>query len=615
MLNVADSAALAREWRFSRRAEHVGVQVGANRFVYVYEAIDNRTWASSNRSAAVVRALADCGTATNEAWTVGGEAATLVRTLDAQGRVSSLALSGGGYAQAFAYDADGRLAAVSNAEAVAAYAYAPDGRNAGCTLTLANGTTFTHALMRDPFRRDLVARIENRVNGTFASSLDYAYDALSRPVSRNADTFGYNARGEVVSSHGGAENTEGTYAYDHIGNAVLAASGGVTNAYTANALNQYASILRASPLIGHRFATRLRLGGYEPPCEPTYDADGNMTSDGTFSYAYDAASRLVSVSSNGVNLVMNFYDAQSRRVRKATPEATSTYFYDGWNLVEERVTHANGTTSTIRYYWGKDISDSLQGAGGIGGLLYLTVDGEVYVPLYDSNGNVTHYLDANGGIVAAYKYDAFGKTIAQSGPLAGFFRHRFSTKYLDAETGLYYYGYRFYCPSLMRWLNRDPIEEDGGVNLYGFCGNAVTFRLDYSGLAFFAVRGLGGLKKPVTFDGSLTFLDEWLKRKNLQIAHEQLFFQDGLEPSSVGYGKENLEGEGLDGYIVTSGGYDDCIMRLAVGKVSRGQKPYSMLGIFGEKYNCQDYADALRAKYLEIKNSQEVKCKCKKKRR
>ena len=293
MLNVTDSAALAREWRFSRRAEHFGVQVGANRFGYVYEAIGNRTWASSNGIASVARDLTDCGTATNEAWTVGGEAATLVRTLDAQGRVSSLALSGDGYAQAFAYDVDGRLAAVSNAEAVVAYAYTPDGRNAGCTLTLANGTAFTRSVVRDPFRRDLVARIENRVSGVAVSSRAYAYDALSRPVSRNADTFGYNARGEVVSSHGGTKNTEETYAYDHIGNAVLAAFGGITNAYTANALNQYASILRASV----------------SPCEPTYDADGNMTSDGTFSYAYDAASRLVSVSSNGVTLVTNFYDS------------------------------------------------------------------------------------------------------------------------------------------------------------------------------------------------------------------------------------------------------------------------------------------------------------------
>ncbi len=125
------------------------------------------------------------------------------------------------------------------------------------TLQIENGTVFTRSVVRDPFRRDLVARIENRVNGVAVNSLAYVYDALSRPVSRNADTFAYNARGEVVSSHGGAENTEETYAYDHIGNAVLAASGGVTNAYTANALNQYASILRASV----------------SPCEPTWQHD------------------------------------------------------------------------------------------------------------------------------------------------------------------------------------------------------------------------------------------------------------------------------------------------------------------------------------------------------
>ena len=449
----------------------------------------------------------------------------------------------------------GNLAAVSNAEAVAAYAYAPDGRNAGCTLTLANGTTFTHALMRDPFRRDLVARIENRVNGVAVNSLAYVYDALSRPVSRNADTFAYNARGEVVSSHGGAENTEETYAYDHIGNAVLAASGGVTNAYTANALNQYASILRASPLIGHRFATRLRLGGYEPPCEPTYDADGNMTSDGTFSYAYDAASRLVSVSSNGVNLVMNFYDAQSRRVRKATPEATATCFYDGWNLIEERVAHVNGATSTIRYYWGKDLSGAPQGAGGVGGLLYLTVDGEVYVPLYDNNGNVTHYCNANGAVVASYAYDAFGKTVTQSGPLSGFFRHRFSTKYHDSETDLYYYGYRFYAPSLMRWLNRDPIGEVGGLNLYAFCENSPVINCDTDGCAYFAIRGLGGfpIVKWSSFV-SCSFMkmavDLVADKLNVELVHEQLFYGDGGQPSNVGWSKAGkLENEPSNGYV------------------------------------------------------------------
>ena len=97
---------------------------------------------------------------------------------------------------------------------------------------------------------------------------------------------------------------------------------------------------------------------------------------------------------------------------------------------------------------------------------------------YDSNGNITKYIDEQGNVVAAYEYDDFGRLISQTGPMAEDFRIRFSTKYFDPETGLYYYGYRFYSPQLMRWLNRDPIEEEGGLNLYGFCGNGSLYSFD-----------------------------------------------------------------------------------------------------------------------------------------
>ena len=147
------------------------------------------------------------------------------------------------------------------------------------------------------------------------------------------------------------ENAEDTYSYDDIGNLQLSSFNAATNAYTANGLNQYTSILCDSVTL----------------CEPTYDTDGNMLSDGVLSFTYDAASRLKTVSSNGVTLVTNFYDAKSRRVKKVTANATTTFFYDGWNLVEERIAYADNTTSTIRYYWGKDLSCTLQKAGGVGG--------------------------------------------------------------------------------------------------------------------------------------------------------------------------------------------------------------------------------------------------------
>ena len=165
-----------------------------------------------------------------------------------------------------------------------------------------------------------------------------------------------------------------------------------------------------------------------------------------------------------------------------------------WNLVEERIAYTNGTSTTIRYHWGKDLSGTIGGAGGVGGLIYLTISNaqpstfnlstfqrsrgtrdsstpQLYIPYYDNNGNILGYRDAQGNVVASYTYDAFGNIIDQSGAMVDAFSFRFSTKYFDSETGLYYYGYRYYSPVLMRWLNRDPLEEDGGVNLYAMCGN------------------------------------------------------------------------------------------------------------------------------------------------
>ena len=76
----------------------------------------------------------------------------------------------------------------------------------------------------------------------------------------------------------------------------------------------------------------------------------------------------------------------------------------------------------------------------------------------------------------------------KSGPMCDVFRHLFSTKYCDIETGLYYYGYRFYCPWLMRWINRDPIEVRGGYNLYVSCGNNMIKRYDVLGLRWIITR-------------------------------------------------------------------------------------------------------------------------------
>jgi RHS repeat-associated protein len=126
----------------------------------------------------------------------------------------------------------------------------------------------------------------------------------------------------------------------------------------------------------------------------------------------------------------------------------------------------------------------MQGAGGVGGLLTenLTTNG-VHFVAYDGNGNVAALVNAATGAVSAnYEYGPFGEVIRATGPMAKVNPFLFSTKFYDWETGLYYYGHRYYNPSTGRFINRDPIRERGGLNIYAFVGNQPLNRIDVLGL-------------------------------------------------------------------------------------------------------------------------------------
>ena len=187
------------------------------------------------------------------------------------------------------------------------------------------------------------------------------------------------------------------------------------------------------------------------------------------------------------------YDYLGRRVEKIVKDnwnGTSgtiithlKYVYDGWNVIAE----LNGAASNAvlrTYVWGLDLPGTTQGAGGVGGLLMVEDGTNKYVTAYDGNGNVSALLNAtNGTLEAKYEYGAFGETIRMSGTGIGSVNpFRFSTKYTDDTTDLIYYGFRYYSPSLGRFLNRDPIAEEGGLNLHGFVNNNSVNLWDYLGL-------------------------------------------------------------------------------------------------------------------------------------
>lgn len=227
-----------------------------------------------------------------------------------------------------------------------------------------------------------------------------------------------------------------------------------------------------------------------------YDADGNLTSDGMWNYAYDGENRLRQMTSalppgqGHVRRQLEFkYDYLGRRVEKTvlnldtSVSATQRFLYDGWNLVAEL--NGTGTTLERSYTWGLDVTGSLGASAGVGALVQLTDhnSGKSYLPGYDGNGNVSALFDAADGTVAAlYEYSPFGELLRAEGAYAAANPFRFSTRFLDTETGMVYYGFRYYSPRMGRFINRDPIGEAGGANLYGFAGNNGVNGWDVLGL-------------------------------------------------------------------------------------------------------------------------------------
>ena len=187
------------------------------------------------------------------------------------------------------------------------------------------------------------------------------------------------------------------------------------------------------------------------------------------------------------NLASYAYDAQSRLISRSvgvSPTTATAYIHDGWNRIAEYEINNQNSTIVIRksYLWGPDLSGAFQGAGGVGGLLAVNrVSSTMAYPAYDGNGNITEYLDATGGVLAHFEYDPFGNTVVST-DYDNSFAYRFSTKPIDQATGWYYYGYRWYDPLTGRWPSRDPIGEQGGVNLYGFVGNDGVGRVDVLGM-------------------------------------------------------------------------------------------------------------------------------------
>lgn len=457
------------------------------------------------------------------------------------------------WTQNYGYDSARRLTSVTSPAGGFGYSYngaQPSSLPLG--ISLPNGAWITNGY--DNVARLLSTKLLNS-SATVLDSESYAYNQASQRTTETNTAgdfrnYAYDNAGELTSAIG--KETGGTtnrlqeqlgYTYDGAGNLNYRTNNGLLGAFNVNNLNELTTVTNGGPLTvagttttpttnvtvntsnaflyadstfastnqpwvsGSNTYAAIAKDSYGRASSNSvtvnlqtnvsyyYDANGNLTNDGTRNFAYDDENQLIGVwaaNSWSNNFV---YDGRlRRRIERdyawqggAWVQTNEIHFiYDGNLVVQERNANNNPLVSYTR---GSDLSGTLQGAGGIGGLLARTdygqeIPGSPTTAYYhaDGNGDITMLIYTNQIIVAKYLYDPYGNTLSMSGPLASFNLYRFSSKEWNASAGLYSYLYRFYDPMLQRWPNRDPIEERGGKNLYGFVGNQPLSHWDSLGL-------------------------------------------------------------------------------------------------------------------------------------
>ncbi len=226
------------------------------------------------------------------------------------------------------------------------------------------------------------------------------------------------------------------------------------------------------------------------PVKPSYDANGNMLSDGLNTYAYNAENQLVQINNSTTTSAFT-YDANGRLVEIVDTNnstgvtKTRQFIYCGNAMCEAR--DENNTLVTQYFSFGQ-ISYTGSGSSLTGTNYYLT---------RDELNSVREVTDGNGNLITQYNYTSYGNVTANVGSsgqapsvVSDF---QYAGYYYHGSSGLNITLNRAYSSFLGRWLTRDPIGEAGGINLYGYVGGDPVRWTDPSGLDALGAIIYGGI--------------------------------------------------------------------------------------------------------------------------
>ena len=338
-----------------------------------------------------------------------------------------------GFTVKYAYDADGRLSELTDGggHMIVAYTYDADGRLS--RKTNGNGTYTTYAYDADG---NLLHLVNDTSGGAVNSRFDYTYNALGLETSEATQagtwTYTYDADGQLIhavfaSTNSSIPSQDLAYSYDAMGNRITTVINGVTTAYTTNNLNETTSV-----------------GGVKD----TYDADGNLISDGANTYTYNSLNQLIGVTGPGGTTTYT-YNALGQRVASTTGGQTTEYLIDPSGLGNIVGQYTGSGTLIADYTYGLGLTSQV------------TAQGSDYYD-FDGLGSTVGLTNSSQTDVNSYAYTPFGGSLSSTQAVANPFQFLGEWGVVNDGNGLDDMRARAYDSSLGQFTSSDPIGAASG---------------------------------------------------------------------------------------------------------------------------------------------------------
>ena len=388
-----------------------------NTIAYSFDAGNRLTKLVDSVAGTVTRSYDGLDRLTNESTPQG----SVGYSFDSAGRRTSMAVAGQP-AVSYAYDNADRLTGITQGASSVNFSY--DNARRRSTLTLANGIVVSYSY--DNANR--LTGISYAQGSTTLGNLSYSYDA--------------NGRRTAVG---------GSYAQSDLPAAIS-----TTTYNAANQLTKWGSATLS------------------------YDANGNLLSDGSLTHGWNARNQLASLS--GAAVASFQYDALGRRIAKTVAGTATGFLYDGINPVQE----LTGTTPKANLLTGLGVDEIFSRTDASGARHLLT----------DALGSTLALTDGTGATQTSYSYEPYGKTTVSGTASSNSFEY---TGRENDSTGLYFYRARYYNPGLQRFVSEDPIGLAGGVNVYSYVDGNPLSKTDPEGLSAITVAGGAALTAYTTY--------------------------------------------------------------------------------------------------------------------